>query len=71
MSSHCLLRFTDLQSRRIVANRTQLSRLITKSGFPKGFLLSANTRVWDESEVEAWLESRRQAAQGGVENRAA
>lgn len=62
MASHSLLRFVDLQERRIVANRTQLSRLIANSGFPRGFLLSANTRCWDEDEILDWLETRRKAS---------
>jgi hypothetical protein len=54
-----LLRFADLKDRGIVRNWAQLRRLQDVEGFPPGFMLSQNTRVWDEPEVEAWLASRR------------
>jgi hypothetical protein len=57
-----LLRFADLQTRGIARNREQLRCLISNHGFPRGFLLTANARVYDEAEVEAWLDSRRQPA---------
>lgn len=56
-----LLRFTDLHDRGIVRNRQQLLNLTRYSGFPAGWLLSPNARVWDAEDVEAWLESRREA----------
>jgi hypothetical protein len=51
-------RFSDLRSANIVDSWSQLSRLIKNSGFPRGKMLSSNTRAWDEAEVEAWIESR-------------
>lgn len=57
-----LLRFSDLQERGIVRNRQQLHNLTRDLGFPPGFLLSPNARVWDEPEVEGWLQTRRQAS---------
>ena len=53
-----LLRFADLQQRKIIPNRTTLSRRIAKDGFPPGFLLGPNSRVWREEDVEAWLDKR-------------
>jgi predicted DNA-binding transcriptional regulator AlpA len=53
-----LLRFRELKARRIVSNHVTLKRWIEKEGFPRGFLLGPNTRVWRESDVEAWLDSR-------------
>ena len=57
-----LLRFSDLQDRGIVRNREQLRNLINDFGFPAGFMLTPNARVYVEAEVEAWLASRRQAS---------
>lgn len=53
-----LLRFRDLKDRRIVSNHVTLGRWIAKEGFPPGCMLGPNTRVWRESEIEAWLQSR-------------
>jgi hypothetical protein len=53
-----LVRFRDLKARGIVQNYPTLKRLIDCQGFPPGFRLGPNTRVWRESDVEAWLESR-------------
>jgi predicted DNA-binding transcriptional regulator AlpA len=53
-----LLRFRDLKARGIVSNHPTLKRWIDKEGFPPGRLLGPNTRVWLESEIEAWIASR-------------
>ena len=53
------LRFKDLQQRNIVRNWTTLARLVNEQEFPAGVRLGAQTRAWEEAEVEAWLESRR------------
>ena len=53
-----LLRFRDLKDRNIVRNHVTLKRWIEREGFPPGSLLGPNTRVWRESDVEAWLDSR-------------
>ena len=52
------LRYADLVERRIVSNRTTLSRWIKHYGFPPGILLGPNTRAWPTDEVDAWLEER-------------
>lgn len=39
-------------------SRTQLYRLIQYGQFPRQYHLSARTAVWDEAEVEAWLNSK-------------
>lgn len=57
-----LLRFADLQARGIVRNRQQLHNLTRDLGFPRGWLLSPNARVWDEPDIAKWLEGRRQAS---------
>jgi len=54
-----LLRFADLKAAGVVKNWPQLKRLVDGDGFPPGFMLSANTRVWDETEVAEWIEARR------------
>jgi len=66
-----LLRFNDLQARGIVRNREQLRNLQRDHGFPAGFLLSANARVFDQAEVEAWLQARREASVGAPQTEAA
>jgi predicted DNA-binding transcriptional regulator AlpA len=58
------LSFADLQAARIVSNRTQLSRLIRNYGFPPGFLLTSNTRRWDEEKITKWVEMRRSHSMG-------
>ena len=57
-----LLRHKNLVERGIVSNRTQQGRLINHRGFPAGFLLGPNTRVFPESEVQAWLDAQAEAA---------
>jgi predicted DNA-binding transcriptional regulator AlpA len=52
-----LLRFKDLE-RVGVRNWPTLARWIEKEGFPPGRYLAANTRVWDEREVDTWWSSR-------------
>jgi len=59
MSTPVLLRFADLERLGIVRNRQQLANLVKEHGFPTGWLLSPNARVWDEPEIGAWLERRR------------
>jgi hypothetical protein len=53
-----LLRYTDLEARGIVSNRVQLKRLQEHYGFPRGRMLSPNTRTWTEQEIEEWYASR-------------
>ena len=53
-----LLRYKDLKARGFVNNWPTLLRWIAKEGFPPGKRLAANSRVWDEAEVEAWFASR-------------
>jgi predicted DNA-binding transcriptional regulator AlpA len=52
------LRFADLKAAGIVSSRIGLSRLIKHQGFPPGRLLGPNTRVWTETEVQRWQDSR-------------
>ena len=59
-SPNPLLRFTNLKARGIVQNRVTLGRWIKGQGFPAGFIIGGNTRVWRESEIEAWLDEREQ-----------
>jgi prophage regulatory protein len=40
-------------------SRTQLYRLISRNQFPRQFHLSERTAVWDEAEVDAWLNEKR------------
>ena len=54
-----LLRLADLQARGVVRSRQQLRNLIIDHGFPPGFMLTPNVRVYDAAEVEGWLQTRR------------
>ena len=60
-----LLRFKDLQARRIVTNRVTLKNWIDKHDFPSGVKLGPNTRAWSEDEVEAWIQARAGNDAGG------
>jgi predicted DNA-binding transcriptional regulator AlpA len=53
-----LLRFKDLQARGIVNNWPTLKRWVDTRGFPPGMYFGPGTRVWRESEIEAWIDSR-------------
>ena len=52
------VRFKDLRNAGIVGSWPQLARLISGQNFPVGRYIGPNTRVWEVTEVEAWLESR-------------
>jgi hypothetical protein len=51
------LRFIDLLNLNVVQNRTTLRNWQMHRGFPLG-KLTANTRTWDEGEIEAWLDAQ-------------
>ena len=53
-----LLRFRDLKERGIVNSWPQLRRLIDLHEFPRGRLLSPNTRAWTGTELDEWINSR-------------
>lgn len=55
------LRYKHLKADHVVENRPQLRKLIQNYGFPPGFLLSPNVRVWTEEEVKAWIAERKAA----------
>jgi len=59
-----LYRFNDLCAAGIVRNWPQLRNLQDKYNFPRGFLLTANARVWRAEEVESWVETRSAASEG-------
>ena len=52
------LRFRDLQSRGIIASWPILRRRVDYDGFPPGKKVGPNTWIWDEAEVDAWVDSR-------------
>ncbi|RUX27240.1 hypothetical protein EOA13_21230 [Mesorhizobium sp. M7A.F.Ca.US.011.01.1.1] len=58
------LRFKDLQSRGIVQNWPTLLDWVKFEGFPPGRYFGANTRVWADDEIEAWVASRPLANNG-------
>jgi predicted DNA-binding transcriptional regulator AlpA len=57
----CVLRMKDLKCVGI-NNWPTLKRRILKDNFPPGRYVGANTRVWDEAEVERWWATRPSAA---------
>jgi hypothetical protein len=52
------LRFRDLKARGIVSNWVTLSNWIEREGFPPGKLVGPNTRLWNEPDILAWLNTR-------------
>jgi prophage regulatory protein len=54
------LRLTNVLDK-VGVSRTQLYRLIGQGDFPRQFHLSARTSAWDEAEVDAWLQAKREA----------
>jgi len=58
------LRFRDLQRRGVVQTRQTLHTWIKHYGFPAGYKIAPNSRVWREDEVEAWIAERAQAQEG-------
>jgi predicted DNA-binding transcriptional regulator AlpA len=55
---HRRLRFNDLVALGLVNNRATLANWIRDRGFPRGQLIGPNFRVWNENEVQRWLEQR-------------
>ena len=53
-----LLRFRDLVALGVVCTRPTLQSWIKHRGFPPGRMVGANTRVWAESDVQAWLDQQ-------------
>jgi predicted DNA-binding transcriptional regulator AlpA len=58
MALEPLLRFADLKKLGIAHSYTQINRMVASVGFPPGRLLSRQCRVWTESELRKWLDSR-------------
>ncbi|QDF96779.1 hypothetical protein CJ010_09680 [Azoarcus sp. DD4] len=42
-------------------SKTTIYNLEKAGSFPQHFMLTPRCAVWDEGEIDAWLESRRQA----------
>jgi predicted DNA-binding transcriptional regulator AlpA len=57
-----ILKFRDLKDRQIVGSRMTLHRWLKSGAFPAPIELGPNSRGWLESEVLAWLESRRRVS---------
>jgi predicted DNA-binding transcriptional regulator AlpA len=55
--------FERLKEKNIVRSRATLCRLQQRLGFPRGVKLGAR-RVWDWTEVTAWIDAQRVAEQG-------
>ena len=52
------VRYNDLAAAGIVANWTQLRRLIDTQDFPAGVMIGRNTRVWHVDQIKQWLAAR-------------
>jgi predicted DNA-binding transcriptional regulator AlpA len=52
------LRFRDLQARGIITSWPILKRRVDHDGFPPGKKVGPNTRIWEDTEVDAWVDSR-------------
>ena len=57
-----LIDYNGLVSKGVARSRMTLKRLIQNEGFPTGWLISPNARVWDEAEVEEWIRGRATAS---------
>jgi predicted DNA-binding transcriptional regulator AlpA len=53
-----LVKFAYLKTLGVVSNRPQLANLIRDRGFPPGRKLGPKSRVWWDTEIEAWLNER-------------
>lgn len=60
------LRFGDLKRMGIVRNRPCLKRWQDELGFPRGFRIGLNTRVWHADQVYRWLAEREAASNEGA-----
>lgn len=56
--SKALIKFKHLQQRGIVNSFAQLKNLIDRHGFPSGFFLGSNSRVWFEADIDEWIANR-------------
>lgn len=52
-------RHPDLVRRRLTSGWRQTNNLIARHGFPAGFLVSPQVRLWPIAEVERWVAERR------------
>jgi predicted DNA-binding transcriptional regulator AlpA len=52
------LRFRDLKARGIIASWPILRRRVDHDGFPPGKKVGPNTRIWEETEISEWIDSR-------------
>lgn len=51
------LRLTDVREKTGLS-RTHVYRLIKQDNFPKPFKLSEGVSVWNEAEIDEWLEAK-------------
>ena len=63
-----ILRFNDLVARGTVKNRPTFTRWVKNLGFPPGFMIGPNTRVWFEDEIESWEAERQDLDQRNRES---
>jgi predicted DNA-binding transcriptional regulator AlpA len=64
-----LIRYDELVAKGVVNSRMTLKRLIDSQNFPRGVLITPNSRAWREDEVETWIASRPAARKSSVGRR--
>src|SRR5262245_21492062 len=69
MTTKTYVRFSDLKRMGVVGNWQTLKRWIERENFPAGIKVG-NTRLWALSEINAWLESRRDSQQQNGDDKA-
>ncbi len=65
MINNKLLKSTDITSN-FGLSRSHMYALIQKGEFPKPIKLSERSSAWLESEVQAWIDARIAARDGGI-----
>ena len=60
-----LLNVTETAAK-LCVSRTTVYRLLRNPDFPRPFALTSDARRWRVSELDAWLESRRECKVGAA-----
>lgn len=61
MKTNRLLRRPEM-CRKLCVSASTLRNWENDAGFPRHFMLSPRCAVWDEAEVDAWIQARRAAS---------
>lgn len=66
MSGVRLISYSGFKAKGIPYSKSQINRLINEEKFPKKVELGLKTRVWLESEIDAWIAERIAARDRGA-----